>query len=67
MLIRGFLAVDEVESSPVPVLMFFSELPPEKAPEKVPERLREIFEKSGFRTGADAQMMPRSTSIAAAI
>ena len=54
---------DDFEPCPVPVPFFFSEKPLEK----VSERLKGIFERSGRRTGADAQMTPRSISTAAAI
>jgi hypothetical protein len=42
---------------------FFNETPPDK----VPDKLKGIFERRGFRTGAEAQMTPRSISTAAAI
>ena len=48
---------------PVPLALFLSEKPPER----VLEILKGIFERRGFKTGADAQMTPRSISTAAAI
>ena len=58
------MGVFETELEPVLVVVFFfNDMPPEK----VPDRLKGIFDRSGFSTGADAQIMPRSISTAAAI